>query len=233
METPSRAEVDSEGFTAVRRSRKRRPVSALSCPYSAAAIPSGEEAAADEGAAESGGAQEEVFRTVSKEELDAEAAVAGEESGVAAAQATAPARRRALLREQLLKEQKEQPFIRRLPVPPHRYTPLKQQWVELIRPLILHMKLQVRMNLKRRCVELRAAPASASSSVAAGSPSPGGAFLTGSDSTRLEKGADYIRAFLLGFEQRDCIAILRLEDMYLESIEIHDVKRLHGAHLSR
>ncbi|KAL8435603.1 hypothetical protein ACSSS7_002374 [Eimeria intestinalis] len=127
------------------------------------------------------------------------------------------------------KEQQEQPFIRRLPVPQHRYTPLKQQWVDLIKPLILHMKLQVRMNLKRRCVELRAAPAA---SVTSGPPANATAQLA-DDNTRLGKGADYIRAFLMGFEQRDCVALLRLEDMYLETFEIQDVKKLTGAHFSR
>ncbi|KAL8441001.1 hypothetical protein Emag_007539 [Eimeria magna] len=149
-------------------------------------------------------------------------AKAGEKRGSAAKRA---ARRNAVNE----KEQQEQPFIRRLPVPQHRYTPLKQQWVDLIKPLILHMKLQVRMNLKRRCVELRAAPPP---SVTSG-PSAGAASQLADDNTRLGKGADYVRAFLMGFEQRDCVALLRLEDMYLETFEIQDVKRLTGAHFSR
>ncbi|KAL8443732.1 hypothetical protein Emed_006590 [Eimeria media] len=128
------------------------------------------------------------------------------------------------------KEQQEQPFIRRLPVPQHRYTPLKQQWVDLIKPLILHMKLQVRMNLKRRCVELRAAP---TPSVTSGPSTGAAAAQLADDNTRLGKGADYVRAFLMGFEQRDCVALLRLEDMYLETFEIQDVKKLTGAHFSR
>ncbi|CDJ44886.1 hypothetical protein, conserved, partial [Eimeria tenella] len=55
----------------------------------------------------------------------------------------------------------------------------------------------------------------------------------GDDNSRLAKAADYVRAFLLGFEQRDCVALLRLEDMYLESFEVQDVKKLTGAHFSR
>ncbi|KAL8269515.1 hypothetical protein Esti_006558 [Eimeria stiedai] len=144
---------------------------------------------------------------------------AGEKRGVAGKRGA---------RKNAEKEQQEQPFIRRLPVPQHRYTPLKQQWVDLIKPLILHMKLQVRMNLKRRCVELRAAPPA---SVTSGPPA--GATAQLADNTRLEKGADYVRAFLMGFEQRDCVALLRLEDMYLETFEIQDVKKLSGAHFSR
>ena len=42
-----------------------------------------------------------------------------------------------------------------------------------------------------------------------------------------------MRAFLLGFEVRDAIALLRLDDLYVESFEVRDVKSLHGEHLSR
>ena len=44
---------------------------------------------------------------------------------------------------------------RRVPVPRHRFTPLKQEWESILKTLVEHMKLQVRMNTKRRAVELR------------------------------------------------------------------------------
>jgi len=43
-------------------------------------------------------------------------------------------------------------------VPRHRFTPLKQNWESLLKTLVEHMKLQVRMNTKRRCVEVRVSP---------------------------------------------------------------------------
>lgn len=44
---------------------------------------------------------------------------------------------------------------RKVPIPPHRFTPLKSTWSKIYPPLVNHLKLQVRMNTKSRCVELR------------------------------------------------------------------------------
>ena len=40
-------------------------------------------------------------------------------------------------------------------MPPHRYTPLKENWELIYEPLVEQMGLQVRMNVKKRTVELR------------------------------------------------------------------------------
>jgi RNA-binding protein PNO1 len=104
--------------------------------------------------------------------------------------------------------------LRRVPVPPHRLTPLKNAWMTMIQPLVDHMKLQVRMNTKRRAVEIRNSDET-------------------DDIGALQKAADYFRAFMLGFEQPDAIALLRLDDLFIESFEVKDVKRLQGDHLSR
>lgn len=44
---------------------------------------------------------------------------------------------------------------RRIPIPPHRMTPLKKDWVLIFGPLTEILGLQVRMNVQRRCVEAR------------------------------------------------------------------------------
>ncbi|KAI5803418.1 hypothetical protein DFH27DRAFT_555704 [Peziza echinospora] len=103
---------------------------------------------------------------------------------------------------------------RKVPVPPHRMTPLKGAWSKIYPPLVDHLKLQVRMNIKDKAVELRSSKHT-------------------TDASALQKGADFIRAFSFGFDVDDAIALLRLDDLYIETFEIKDVKTLSGDHLSR
>ncbi|KAH8117442.1 hypothetical protein DFH11DRAFT_1541700 [Phellopilus nigrolimitatus] len=103
---------------------------------------------------------------------------------------------------------------RRIPVPPHRMTPLKKEWVGLFGPLTELLGLQVRMNVARRCVEVRTSRHT-------------------KEVGALQKGADFVKAFTLGFDVNDAIALLRMDDLYLDSFEVKDVKTLHGDHLSR
>ncbi|KAH9945857.1 uncharacterized protein BXZ73DRAFT_95377 [Epithele typhae] len=104
--------------------------------------------------------------------------------------------------------------VRRIPMPPHRMTPLKKEWVNIFSPLTEILQLQVRMNVRRKCVEIRTSKHT-------------------KDVGAIQKGADFVKAFALGFDVHDSIALLRLDDLYLDSFEIKDVKTLHGDHLSR
>jgi len=76
------------------------------------------------------------------------------------------------------------------------------------------MKLQIRFNTATSCVELRTCD------------------LT-EDIGALQKSTDFIRAFILGFAVEDSIALLRIDDLFIDSFQIDDVKMLHGDHLSR
>ena len=70
---------------------------------------------------------------------------------------------------------------RRVPVPRHRFAPLKSNWDSILKTLVEHMKLQVRMNTKRRAVEIRTCSAT-------------------EDIGAIQKAADFLKAFMLGFE---------------------------------
>ncbi|CAG8490097.1 3739_t:CDS:2 [Paraglomus occultum] len=106
------------------------------------------------------------------------------------------------------------PQYRKIPIPPHRLTPLKKSWPKIYEPLVTHLNLQVRMNTKSKCVELKTSKHT-------------------TETGALQKGADFVTAFTLGFDVDDAMAILRLDDLYIETFEIKDVKTLHGDHLSR
>ncbi|KAJ4385536.1 pre-rRNA-processing protein pno1 [Gnomoniopsis smithogilvyi] len=103
---------------------------------------------------------------------------------------------------------------RKVPIPPHRMTPLKADWPKIYPPLVEHLKLQCRMNMKSKSVELRTSKAT-------------------TDTGAIQKGADFVRAFALGFDVDDAIALLRMDDLYIETFEIKDVKTLQGDHLAR
>jgi len=103
---------------------------------------------------------------------------------------------------------------RRMRCPAHRYTPLRENWEQLLTPLVEYLKLQVRFNTRTRSVEMKTSRHTL-------------------DATSLQKGADFVGAFMLGFEPQDAVALLRLDDLYIESFQVTDVKILRGDHLSR
>jgi len=104
--------------------------------------------------------------------------------------------------------------FRRVPVPQHRMTPLKNSWLALYKPVTENLKLDMRMNLKTKKVELKTTPATP-------------------DLGNVQRAADFVHAFILGFEVNDAIALLRLDDLYIECFEVKDVKTLRGEHLAR
>ena len=63
---------------------------------------------------------------------------------------------------------------RKVPVPPHRMTPLKAAWPKIYPPLVEHLLLQVRMNVKSRCVEMRTSKHT-------------------TDASALQKGEDFVK----------------------------------------
>lgn len=104
--------------------------------------------------------------------------------------------------------------MRKIHVPSHRYTPLKENWLKIFTPVVEHLQLQIRFNLKTRNVEVKTCSET-------------------KDIANLQKAADFVKAFVYGFEVEDALALLRLDDLFVESFEIKDVKTLKGDHQSR
>ncbi|XP_015252383.1 PREDICTED: RNA-binding protein PNO1 [Cyprinodon variegatus] len=104
--------------------------------------------------------------------------------------------------------------MRKIAVPAHRYTPLKDNWLKIFTPIVENLQLQVRFNLKTRNVEIKTCKET-------------------QDISALTKAADFVKAFILGFQVEDAMALIRLDELFLESFDVTDVKPLKGDHLSR
>ena len=59
----------------------------------------------------------------------------------------------------------------------------------------------MRFNLKSRSVEIRSCEET-------------------TDIQNLQKAADFVRAFILGFEVDDALALVRLDDLFVDSFEV-------------
>lgn len=103
---------------------------------------------------------------------------------------------------------------RSIPVPRHRYAQLRAMWKKIYVPLVEQLRLQVKMDPRHNKVMIRTCKDT-------------------TDPGAIQKGADFLRAFCLGFDVDDAIALIRLDDLYIETFEIKDVKTLEGDHLSR
>lgn len=82
----------------------------------------------------------------------------------------------------ILIQTSSKPQTRRITIPPHRLTPLRNNWSKIYPPLVEHLELQVRMNTKTKQVEMRTSK------------------FTTDGGSALQKGADFLRAFTLGFD---------------------------------
>ncbi len=73
----------------------------------------------------------------------------------AAAAASSPAKMDEINFGQTLEEARTKPEVMHISVPPQRIAPLKQNWELIVKTIVEHMKLQIRMNTKKKAVEIR------------------------------------------------------------------------------
>ncbi|KAA8916580.1 hypothetical protein TRICI_001206 [Trichomonascus ciferrii] len=104
--------------------------------------------------------------------------------------------------------------MRSIQIPPHRFNAFKTSWMKIYQPLVEHLKLQVMIKPARKRVLFRTCDQT-------------------TDPGAMQKAEDFLRAINMGFDIDDAIALLRLDDLYIETFEVKDVKSLTGDHLSR
>lgn len=90
---------------------------------------------------------------------------------------------------------------RTIPIPPHRYSACRASWLKIYPPLVQHLHLQVRFNIKHKAVELRTSSQ------------------TEAHDGAIQQGADFVQAFVAGFEVEDAIAFLRHGHLYVLYLE--------------
>merc|ERR1719319_1358746 len=104
--------------------------------------------------------------------------------------------------------------FRRVRIPQHRYQPLRKRWAQIVEPLVKQLKIQVRCLPQKKVIELKT-----------------------SQHTELhnaiERATMFLKAFLLGFELRDAVAVLRMENLFVDTVDISIVPRLKKDHLGR
>ncbi|KAA0198363.1 hypothetical protein HAZT_HAZT005981 [Hyalella azteca] len=94
-------------------------------------------------------------------------------------------------------------------------TPLRNNWKKLYDPLVTHLKLAIKFNPKTKVVHMRTTEHT-------------------EEVSSLQKAADFIQAFVYGFDVDDALALIRLHDLYLETFDVNDVKlSLQGDHMGR
>ncbi|KAF6725588.1 RNA-binding protein PNO1 [Oryzias melastigma] len=143
--------------------------------------------------------------------------------------------------------------MRKIAVPAHRYTPLKDNWLKIFTPIVENLQLQVRFNLKTRNVEIKVSFLLALRCFlfcSCCNPSPlRQTCKETQDIAALTKAADFVKAFVLGFQVdvspdtsfsekvficrvphtltflfQDAMALIRLDELFLESFDVTDGK---------
>ena len=114
-----------------------------------------------------------------------------------------------------MSDDKLAPQVRSVKVPHHRFPPLKKMWMDIYQPVVEQCKLEIRMNLKNRSVDIRTCEQT-------------------TEKAMLQKAEDFVKAIVAGFEVKDALSLLRMDDIYIEGFEVKDVRAgLQGDNLSR
>jgi len=100
-------------------------------------------------------------------------------------------------------------------IPANRIKPLKENWDRVQELIAVKLKLQMRFNTKNKHFEMRRCPETR-------------------DEIAIQRAADFIKAFVLGFELKDAEALIRMDELFVETFNVVDIKQtLKGDHLAR
>lgn len=107
------------------------------------------------------------------------------------------------------------PFeIRSIPVPTRRIKALKEAWMKVYAPIVNQCRLQIRMNLAERVINIRTCQETLSPAA-------------------IQRGEEFLRAVTYGFSVEDALSVLRMDSVYVDCFEIEDVRMLRHGHIGR
>eukprot|EP00731_Ephydatia_muelleri_P038280 Em0705g1a len=72
--------------------------------------------------------------------------------------------------------------------------------MKIFTPIVEHLKLQIRLNVRTKNVEIKTSKHT-------------------TDLGAIQKAEDFVRAFMLGFNVDDALALVRLDDLFVESLK--------------
>ncbi|KAI5190614.1 RNA-binding protein PNO1 [Nematocida sp. AWRm77] len=114
-----------------------------------------------------------------------------------------------------LEDRRVVPFeMRSVLVPFRKMKLVKEAWMKIYTPVVTQCKLEIRMNLKGRTIDLRTCEATLSP-------------------VAIQRAEEFVRAIVLGFSVEDALSVLRLDTIYTDCFDIEDVKTLRNEHLGR
>lgn len=104
--------------------------------------------------------------------------------------------------------------FRAVTIPPNRRAYIKNNYQQIIPPIVQQLKLDIRYDTSTNQVLLRTNN------------------LT-ENPNAITKAVDFINAITYGFEIADALALVRLDDIFMDVFDVTDIKMLEGDNLSR
>ncbi len=103
---------------------------------------------------------------------------------------------------------------RSIAIPQYRYNRIKENWVKIYTAIVEYGKLQIRYNKNTKSIDLRTSEHTA-------------------DNTYLERSVNFIQALVEGFRMDDAMSILKYKDVFIETFNVGDVRKMKNSHLQR
>lgn len=101
--------------------------------------------------------------------------------------------------------------------------------MKIFTPIVDHLKLQIRLNVRTKNVEIKVGWASAVVTMPMDTPTMDTSTPPHSQTSKhtadlgaIQKAEDFVRAFMLGFNVDDALALVRLDDLFVDSFEVTD-----------